>query len=69
MLLFAGPDSNYHVHFGHMEPSKNYGQNVWVSQKLPLQLPTVCDVSGQISSITQESVVSDLLSQNIYSIQ
>lgn len=40
MLLLAGPDSNYHAHFGHMEPRKNYGQNVWVSQKLPLQLPT-----------------------------
>lgn len=40
MLLFVGPDSNYHAHFGHMEPRKNYGQYVWVSQKLPLQLPT-----------------------------
>lgn len=54
-----------------MEPSKNYGQKVLVSEKLPLELPKrkkKWSVMSQSRSPKSPNEVSNQLEQNIYGI-
>lgn len=74
--FFAGPDSNSLVHFelsfGPRGTEQELGTKCFalteVTSAVTHTEEVVCDVSGQISSITQESFKSDLPEQNIYSV-